>query len=75
VIAGISEQMLSEREDKQLLDLVAEFLVRDADNVQALRLLVRVYWWQRDVVNLRAALDRMRKLPKLPVWRTMSVTL
>ena len=67
--------MLSEREDKQLLDLVAEFLVRDADNVQALRLLVRVYWWQRDVVNLRAALDRMRKLPKLPVWRTMSVTL
>jgi tetratricopeptide (TPR) repeat protein len=59
VIAGISEQMLAEREDKQLLDLVAEFLVRDADNVQALRLLVRVYWWQRDVENLRAALDRM----------------
>jgi tetratricopeptide (TPR) repeat protein len=59
VIAGISEQMLAEREDKQLLDIVAEFLVRDADNVQALRLLVRVYWWQRDVENLRAALDRM----------------
>jgi len=59
VIASISEQMLADREDKQLLDLVAEFLVRDADNVQALRLLVRVYWWQRDVENLRAALDRM----------------
>ena len=59
VIAGISEQMLTEREDKELLDLVAEFLVRDADNVQALRLLVRVYCWQRDVENLRAALDRM----------------
>lgn len=59
VIARISEQMLTEREDRQLLDLVNEFLTRDTDNVQALRLLVRVHWWQRDVENLRAALDRM----------------
>ena len=59
VVAQISEQMLNEREDRQLLDLVNEFLTRDTDNVQALRLLVRVYWWQRDVENLRAALDRM----------------
>ncbi|HEX3086914.1 MAG TPA: hypothetical protein VHP99_20410 [Pyrinomonadaceae bacterium] len=59
VIARISEQMLAEREDRQLLDLVNEFLTRDTDNVQALRLLVRVYWWQRDVENLRASLDRM----------------
>jgi tetratricopeptide (TPR) repeat protein len=51
--------MLTEREDRQLLDLVNEFLTRDTDNVQALRLLVRVYWWQRDVENLRGALDRM----------------
>jgi tetratricopeptide (TPR) repeat protein len=59
VVARVSEQMLSEREDKQLLDLVNEFLTRDTDNVQALRLLVRVYWWQRDAENLRAALDRL----------------
>jgi tetratricopeptide (TPR) repeat protein len=59
VVARISEQMLNEREERQLLDLVNEFLTRDTDNVQALRLLVRVYWWQRDVENLRAALDRM----------------
>ena len=59
VAARISEQMLNEREERQLLDLVNEFLARDTDNVQALRLLVRVYWWQRDVENLRAALDRM----------------
>jgi tetratricopeptide (TPR) repeat protein len=59
VMARISEQMLTEREDRQLLDLVNEFLTRDTDNVQALRLLVRVYWWQRDVENLRGALDRM----------------
>jgi len=59
VVARISEKMLSEREDKQLLDLVNEFLTRDADNVHALRLLVRVHWWQRDAENLRAALDRL----------------
>jgi tetratricopeptide (TPR) repeat protein len=55
----IVEQMLAEREDQQLFELVNELLTRDADNVQALRLLVRVHWWQRDAENLRAALDRM----------------
>jgi tetratricopeptide (TPR) repeat protein len=59
LIGRISEQMLSEREDKQLLDLVNEVLTRDSDHVQTLRLLVRVYWWQRDAENLRAALERM----------------
>jgi tetratricopeptide (TPR) repeat protein len=59
LIGRISEQMLSEREDRQLLDLVNEFLTRDSDHVQALRLLVRVYWWQRDAENLKAALERM----------------
>ncbi len=59
VVSRIVEQMLAEREDQQLLDLVNELLTRDADNVQALRLLVRVHWWQRDAENLRGALDRM----------------
>jgi tetratricopeptide (TPR) repeat protein len=59
VVAKVSEKMLSEREDKHLLDLVNEFLTRDADNVHALRLLVRVHWWQRDADALRAALDRL----------------
>ena len=59
VVARISEQMLSEREDQQLLELLNELLTRDADNVQALRLLVRAHWWQRDVDNLKASLERM----------------
>ena len=59
VVAGISEQMLAEREDVQLLELVDEFLTCDADNVQALRLLVRAFWWQRDMENLKAALERL----------------
>jgi tetratricopeptide (TPR) repeat protein len=59
VVAGIAEQMLAEREDNQLLDLVDEFLAGNADNVQALRLLVRAFWWQRDMEKLKGALERL----------------
>jgi tetratricopeptide (TPR) repeat protein len=59
VVAGISEQMLAEREENQLLDLVNELLAADADHVKALRLLVRAYWWLRDSDNLKASLERL----------------
>jgi tetratricopeptide (TPR) repeat protein len=59
VVAGISEQMLSEREENQLLEIVNELLTSDSYNVQALRLLVRAYWWQRDMENLKGALERL----------------
>lgn len=59
VAARITEQMLAEREAEQLLALVDELLTCDADNVQALRLLVRAHWWQRDMDKLRASLERL----------------
>ncbi len=59
VAARITEQMLAEREAEQLLALVDELLACDADNVQALRLLVRAHWWQRDMDKLRASLERL----------------
>jgi tetratricopeptide (TPR) repeat protein len=59
LVAGIAEQMLAEREDNQLLDLVDEFLACNADNVQALRLMVRAFWWQRDMEKLKGALERL----------------
>src|SRR5262249_10255085 len=59
VVAGMAEQMLAEREESQLLELINELLACDADNVQALRLLVRAYWWQRDMDNLTASLERL----------------
>ena len=59
VVGAIAEQMLAEREENQLFELVNELLTCDADNVQALRLLVRAYWWQRDTENLKAALERL----------------
>ncbi len=59
VAALVTEQMLAEREAERLLALVDELLACDADNVQALRLLVRAHWWERDMEKLRASLERM----------------
>ncbi|HKZ00629.1 MAG TPA: hypothetical protein VJ180_00220, partial [Pyrinomonadaceae bacterium] len=59
VLTGIVEQMLAGREEKELLEIVNEVLTRNPDHVGALRLLVRVHWWQRDMDALRGALERM----------------
>ncbi len=59
VLAGITEQLLAGREENALLNLVREALVQDPEHIEALRLLVRVYWWQRDMENLRSALERL----------------
>lgn len=59
VISGISEQMLAEREEGRLLELINDLLTSDADNVPALNLLVQTHWWVRDVENLKAALERL----------------
>jgi tetratricopeptide (TPR) repeat protein len=59
VLSGITERALAGREETQLLELVNEVLARDPEQILALRLLVRVHWWQRDTEKLRAALDRL----------------
>ena len=59
VLAGIVEQLLAGREENDLLALLNEGLARNPEHVEALRLLIRVYWWQRDMENLRAALERL----------------
>jgi len=59
VLAGITERVLAGREENQLLELVNEVLARDPEQVTALRLLVRIHWWQRDMEKLRAALERL----------------
>jgi tetratricopeptide (TPR) repeat protein len=59
MVSQIAEQMLAEREDNKLLDVVNELLACDSDHVQALRLLVRAHWWQRDTEKLKAALERL----------------
>jgi tetratricopeptide (TPR) repeat protein len=64
VVAGIAEQMLAEREENQLLELVNELLACGPDNVPALRLLVRVHWWQRDMEKLKTALETLAEAAK-----------
>ena len=65
VVSGITEQMLAEREQNKLLDLVNELLSCDSDNVQALRLLVRAHWWLRDMESVRAALERLAETAQM----------
>jgi tetratricopeptide (TPR) repeat protein len=59
VLVEMCEQLLAHREDARLLEFVNELLSYDADNVQALRLLVRVHSWNRDAESLKSALERL----------------
>lgn len=59
ILALISEQMLSGREENDLLELVNELLTHDPDHVGGLRLLARIRWWQRDMDKLRLDLERL----------------
>lgn len=59
VISGIVERMLAGREERDLLEIVHGVLELNPDHVEALRMLVRVHWWQRDMDALRSALERL----------------
>jgi tetratricopeptide (TPR) repeat protein len=59
VLARTIEQMLAGREEAELLDLVNQVLEHDPKHVEALRLLVRIYWWQRDMDKLRVTLEQL----------------
>lgn len=59
VLGVITETMLAAREENDLLELVNEVLARAPEQVASLRLLSRIYWWQRDTEKLRATLERV----------------
>ncbi|HYJ47494.1 MAG TPA: tetratricopeptide repeat protein, partial [Pyrinomonadaceae bacterium] len=59
ILSSITEQMLSGREEERLMELLNEVLARDPEHVEALRLLVRVYAWQRDDDKQRQTLERL----------------
>ncbi len=59
VLGTIAEQLLANRAENDLQQLVQEVLARNPEHVEALRLLVRIHWWQRDMDNLRLALERL----------------
>ncbi len=53
------EPALAKRQEKTLLELLNQALARDPENVEALRLLLRIYTWQRDDDRMRVALERL----------------
>lgn len=59
ILGTIIERMLAGREEKELLEIVNQVLERNPDHVAALRMLVRIHWWQRDMDALRASLERL----------------
>ena len=59
ILGTIIERMLAGREEKELLEIVNQVLERNPDHVSALRMLVRIHWWQRDMDALRASLERL----------------
>jgi len=59
ILESVIERMLAGREERDLLELVNKVLERDPDRVPALRMLVRIHWWQRDMDALRSALERL----------------
>ena len=59
ILSTIIERMLAGREERELLQLVNDVLDRNPDHVSALRMLVRIHWWQRDMDALRSSLERL----------------
>src|SRR5215204_586875 len=48
ILSTIIERMLAGREEKELLEIVNQVLDRNPDHVAALRMLVRIHWWQHE---------------------------
>jgi len=59
VIDAIAQSMLAGGQGDQLLQLINEVLVVDADNVRALHLLISVYWHRRERTELISSLERL----------------
>ena len=59
ILSTIIERMLAGREERELLDIVNQVLHHNPDHVGALRMLVRINWWQRDMDALRSSLERL----------------
>ena len=59
MLATVIEPMLAAHGDAQIMDLLDETLARDANHLEALRLLVRIHTWRHDDANLQFALEHL----------------
>jgi tetratricopeptide (TPR) repeat protein len=59
VLSRATEPALAKRREPTLLELLNETLARDPEQIEALRLLLRIYTWQRDDDHMRVTLERL----------------
>ncbi|HEY8224061.1 MAG TPA: tetratricopeptide repeat protein [Pyrinomonadaceae bacterium] len=59
ILGDIIDRMLAGRQEKELLELVNQVLEKNPNHIAALRMLIRIYWWQRNMESLRFALERL----------------
>jgi len=59
ILSTIIERMLAGREERELLEIVNQVLDHSPDHIPALKMLVRIHWWQRDMDALRSSLERL----------------
>ncbi|MDX6270785.1 MAG: hypothetical protein QOD28_2008 [Acidobacteriota bacterium] len=59
VLTRATEPALAKRQEQKLLGLLNEALARDPEQIEALRLLLRIYTWQRDDDHMRVTLERL----------------
>lgn len=59
VLGRATEPALAGRQEQRLLGLLNEALARDPEQIEALRLLLRIYTWQRDDDRMRVTLERL----------------
>jgi tetratricopeptide (TPR) repeat protein len=58
-LARATEPALAKRQEQKLLSLLNDALARDPEQIEALRLLLRIYTWQRDDDHMRVTLERL----------------
>jgi len=59
VLGGATEPAIAGRLEQRLLELLNEAIARDPEQIEALRLLLRIYTWQRDDDRMRVTLERL----------------
>ena len=59
VLTRAVEPALNNRQEASLLEILSEALARDPEHIEALKLLLRIYTWQRDDERMRVTLERL----------------
>ncbi|HKP72404.1 MAG TPA: tetratricopeptide repeat protein, partial [Pyrinomonadaceae bacterium] len=59
VLARTTEPALAGKKEQSLLELLNDALARDPEQIEALRLLLRIYTWRRDDDRMRVTLERL----------------